>query len=102
MVAISSALILLACAPAQADSLGVEQSELPAQHQQQAEQLAAAASSNYETQQTGGAGPSKGKKIQIVYIKVPLAKLKPSLESQYAGDNSTSGHTKGSQYDSSK
>lgn len=32
---------------------------------------------NYEQQQQK---PAKSKKIQIVYIKVPLAKLKPSLD----------------------
>lgn len=39
--------------------------------------------------------PSKSKKIQIVYIKVPLAKLKPSLA---AGDNYNAGSDNSSSY----
>lgn len=43
----------------------------------------------YEQQQqlNGHSPSSKAKKIQIVYIKVPLAKLKPSLS---ANDHSAS------------
>lgn len=100
MVALSSVVILLAASlGANADAQpGAAELPAPAQHQQE---LSAAASSNYEQQQQQ---PSKGKKIQIVYIKVPLAKLKPSLsnaDSGYTGDNSTRSN-KGSQYDASK
>lgn len=52
--------------------------------------LAAAASNNYDQQQQqqqhSGHG-SKAKKIQIVYIKVPLAKLRPSLQAGASNDN---------------
>lgn len=90
MVGLASAVLLalgLASRPAQADAPPAELGGQP--------ELAAAASSNYET---GAHQAAKGKKIQIVYIKVPLAKLKPSLGSP--DDNST--RSKGAHYDASK
>lgn len=49
------------------------------------------------------AAPSKAKKIQIVYIKVPLAKLKPSLPSSGGDYSSSDNNTNyGSQHDASK
>lgn len=50
-----------------------------AQPQQQQQDAYSQQPANYEHQSSG----SKAKKIQIVYIKVPLAKLKPSLANEY-------------------
>lgn len=61
---------------------------------------------NYANQQV--AQPqSKGKKIQIVYIKVPLAKLKTSLPASngndnYAGSSADNTTNYGNQHDASK
>lgn len=81
-------------------------------HNHQLQDLSFAASNqlqqeaNYEQQAQQHNGP-KAKKIQIVYIKVPLAKLKPSLANndnygQSGASNAPENATYGGQHDSSK
>lgn len=76
---------------------GSSQSTGDLDRQPQLQDMLAAASSNHQQQMSSydqqqqmnnKISPSKAKKIQIVYIKVPLAKLKPSLP---ANDYSSSG-----------
>lgn len=59
---------------------------------------------NYANQQQAHT-PSKGKKIQIVYIKVPLAKLKTSLPTgndNYSGSAADNSSNYGNHHDASK
>lgn len=60
--------------------------------QQQIQVASGANNAGYGDSQQQHHGPSKAKKIQIVYIKVPLAKLKPSLDAN--GTNSYEGQQK--------
>lgn len=59
-------------------------------------QAQASGGNSYNGDQQQHQAPTKAKKIQIVYIKVPLAKLKPSMANSDAyGANQTSYGTKG-------
>lgn len=101
LMAIAFVAVVVLASTASSDG---ERASNNAAHQQQdtIADLAASASNNYEQQQQQHGG-SKAKKIQIVYIKVPLAKLRPSLAGSNGDHSANNAHQalSGSNYSTS-